>query len=254
MTQLTTHNLCKSFGSLAVTQSVSLEFKSGQRYAIIGPNGAGKTTFFNLLAGNLRPNSGQIVFDGKDITTLDVTSRSRVGIARSFQKNNLFADMSVIENISLACAIQANFGGVFWKRMSRLSGVHEDGERIARQVGLQNDLKTTVKHLSYGAQRQLEVGLAMACRPKVLLLDEPTSGMSPQETRRMDSLLNDLPRELVVIVIEHDMDIVLDYADQIAVLDYGQVLEQGTPAQIRASAIVRERYLGDGAFADYEVP
>jgi branched-chain amino acid transport system ATP-binding protein len=245
MSHLTTRNLYKSFGALAVTQDVTLDFQPGQRYAIIGPNGAGKTTFFNLLAGNLRPDSGSILLDGEDITRLDVTQRARIGIARSFQKNNLFTDLSVHDNLALACSIESGIAHAFWRLLSGVASVHRRALEIAEQIGLVEEAQTHVRHLSYGAQRQLEVGLALACRPKVLLLDEPTSGMSPQETARMDVLLNELPRTLTVIVIEHDMDIVLDYADHIAVLDYGRVLDQGPPDHIRASATVRERYLGD---------
>ncbi len=249
MSTLLTQTLCKSFGSLAVTQEVTLSFQSGMRYAIIGPNGAGKTTFFNLLAGNLQPDSGQILLDGRDITSLDVTSRARIGIARSFQRNNLFAEMTVHDNIAMACAIQDNVAPVFWRPMRGFSSVHKKAELIAQQVGLEDDRQTAVRHLSYGSQRQLEVALALACKPKVLLLDEPTSGMSPQETARMDHLIKALPRELTVIVIEHDMDIVLEFADQIVVLDYGRVLVQGTPAEIKNSAIVRQRYLGEEGVA-----
>ena len=249
MTKLQTQNLCKSFGSLAVTQDVTLTFEPGMRYAIIGPNGAGKTTFFNLLAGNLRPDSGQIILDGRNITSMDVTSRARAGIARSFQRNNLFAEMTEHENIAMACAIQDGKAPVFWRPMKGFSSIHSNAAGIASQVGLDGDLQVAVRHLSYGSQRQLEVALALACRPKVLLLDEPTSGMSPQETARMDRLIKALPRDLTVIVIEHDMDIVLEFADQIVVLDYGKVLEQGTPASIRDSAIVRQRYLGEEGIA-----
>jgi branched-chain amino acid transport system ATP-binding protein len=245
MSTLHTRNLCKSFGSLQVTQDVTLDFDAGKRYAIIGPNGAGKTTFFNLLAGNLRPDSGRIELEGRDITSLDVTSRARIGIARSFQRNNLFPEMTVHDNIAIACALQDGVAPVFWRPLRGFSSVHEKAEGIALQVGLEDDRQTAVRHLSYGSQRQLEVALALACKPKVLLLDEPTSGMSPQETTRMDHLIKALPRELTVIVIEHDMDIVLEFADQIVVLDYGRVLEKGTPAEIKGSSIVRQRYLGE---------
>jgi branched-chain amino acid transport system ATP-binding protein len=242
---LETRRLDKSFGSLAVAQSISLAFEAGLRYAIIGPNGAGKTTYFNLLAGNLRPDDGTIHFAGRDVTRLDVTSRARIGIARSFQRNNLFPDFTVRENLALACALRAGTARLFWRPMHRDAALHDQADAIAAEVGLADVLGTTVRQLSYGSQRQLEVALALACRPRVLLLDEPTSGMSPEETARMHALIAAIPRSLTVIVIEHDMDIVLDLADRIIVLDYGRVLEQGTPAEIRASAIVRERYLGE---------
>jgi branched-chain amino acid transport system ATP-binding protein len=242
---LATRQLSKSFGSLAVAQSISLTFDSGLRYAIIGPNGAGKTTFFNLLAGNLRPDAGTIEFAGRNVTALDVTQRARIGIARSFQRNNLFPDFTVRENLALACALRAGTARVFWQPMGKRTALHAEADEVAARVGLADALGTTVRQLSYGSQRQLEVALALACRPQVLLLDEPTSGMSPEETARMHSLIAAIPRSLTVIVIEHDMDIVLDLADRIIVLDYGRVLEQGTPAEIRASPVVRQRYLGE---------
>jgi ABC-type branched-subunit amino acid transport system ATPase component len=247
---LETRALCKSFGSLAVTQDISLAFEAGSRTAIIGPNGAGKTTYFNLLAGNLRPDSGTVAFAGQDVTALDMTSRARIGIARSFQRNNLFPDFTVRDNLGLACALRSGATRMFWRPMARLTSVHAEAEEIAGRVGLTDALQTMVRQLSYGSQRQLEVALALACKPQVLLLDEPTSGMSPEETSRMHALIAGIPRTLTVIVIEHDMDIVLDLADRIVVLDYGRVLEQGTPAEIRASPIVRERYLGEPAAGD----
>jgi branched-chain amino acid transport system ATP-binding protein len=247
MIALETRSLNKSFGSLAATQDVSLVFEAGLRYAIIGPNGAGKTTFFNLLAGNLRPGSGTILFTGRDVTRLDVTSRAKIGIARSFQRNNLFPDFTVRDNLVLACALRSGTTRVFWRPMRQAGLAQVEADEIAAQVGLAGVLGTVVRQLSYGSQRQLEVALALACRPQVLLLDEPTSGMSPEETARMHDLINAIPRSLTVIVIEHDMDIVLDFADRIIVLDYGRVLEQGTPAEIRASKIVRQRYLGEPA-------
>jgi branched-chain amino acid transport system ATP-binding protein len=254
MIALETRALHKSFGSLAATQDVSLAFEAGSRYAIIGPNGAGKTTYFNLLAGNLRPDSGTILFAGRDVTKLDVTSRAKIGIARSFQRNNLFSDFTVRENLMLACALRVGSTRVFWRPMRQTTSARGEADEIAEQVGLSDALGIMVRHLSYGSQRQLEVALALACRPQVLLLDEPTSGMSPEETARMHSLVTALPRSLTVIVIEHDMDIVLDFADRIIVLDYGRVLEQGTPSEIRASAIVRQRYLGDSIHSGAAVP
>jgi branched-chain amino acid transport system ATP-binding protein len=242
---LETRLLNKSFGSLAVAQNISLAFEAGLRYAIIGPNGAGKTTYFNLLAGNLRPDDGTIHFAGHDVTALDVTSRARIGIARSFQRNNLFPDFTVRDNLALASALRTGTTRVFWQAMHKRAAVHAEADEIAAKVGLADVLGTTVRHLSYGSQRQLEVALALACKPQVLLLDEPTSGMSPEETARMHALIAAIPRSLTVIIIEHDMDIVLDLADQIIVLDYGRVLEQGNSAEIHASAIVRERYLGE---------
>jgi len=245
---LETRSLNKSFGPLAVTQEVSLAFEQGLRYAIIGPNGAGKTTYFNLLAGNLRPNSGTVLFEGRDVTGLDVTARARIGIARSFQRNSLFPEFSVRDNLTFACALREGLTPVFWRPMRGLAAVHAQADEIANQVGLAEMLDHQVRQISYGSQRQLEVALALACQPRVLLLDEPTSGMSPEETARMHVLIKNLPRSLTIIVIEHDMDIVLDFADRIIVLDYGRVLEQGTPTEIRNSQVVRERYLGEQFF------
>ncbi len=244
MIALETRALEKAFGAIHVTQGVSLAFEQGSRTAIIGPNGAGKTTFFNLLAGNLHPDSGSILFEGRDITRLDATSRARVGISRSFQRNNLFPELTVRENLALACALRAGKTRNFWRPMSGLRGVGEEAAEVAARVGLAEALDAPVRAMSYGSQRQLEVALALALKPRVLLLDEPTSGMSPEETSLMHALLAGLPRTLTVVIIEHDMDIVLDLADNIVVLDYGRVLEQGPPAAIRASRVVRDRYLG----------
>lgn len=244
-TSLETRGLSKSFGSLAATRNVSLLFKGGQRTAIIGPNGAGKTTFFNLLAGNLRADAGAVLLGARDVTGLGLAERARLGIARSFQRNNLFTEQTVRENLAFASALRNGKTSVFWRPMSSLPAIRADAESVAERIGLADVLSVEVRHLSYGAQRQLEVGLALACQPKVLLLDEPTAGMSPDETARMRALIESLPSELTVIVIEHDMDIVMDIADRIVVLDYGSVLVEGTPAEIRESDIVRQRYLGE---------
>jgi ABC-type branched-subunit amino acid transport system ATPase component len=248
---LETRDLGKSFGSLVATRNVSLAFEAGLRHAIIGPNGAGKTTFFNLLAGNLRPDAGRVLLGQRDVTALGLAQRARLGIARSFQRNNVFMDSTVLENLVLARAVRDKKSAVFWRSMSSFGDLRRGAEAVAERVGLTGDLETPARALSYGGQRQLEVGLALACDPSVLLLDEPTAGMSPEETARMRDLIRELPQSLTMVIIEHDMDLVMDIADRIIVLDYGSVLTEGTPAQIRASDLVRERYLG-GASANLD--
>ncbi len=241
---LRAEGLTKSFGALEVTRQVSLQVPLGQRKAIIGPNGAGKTTLFNLLAGELKPSAGRIFLGEREVTGLLPNRRARLGLARSFQKNNLFPRLSVLQNLLLAQLAKSGGAQCFWRRLSRFAGPRRRAEAIAEQVGLASQLDAPVAALSYGAQRQLEIGLALATEPKVLLLDEPTSGMSPEETQRMLALVNDLPRDLAVVIIEHDMDMVFGTADRIMVLNYGQVLLEGTPEEVRASRVVQETYLG----------
>lgn len=244
---LATRNLSKSFGSLRAVQDVTLHFEPGGRYAIIGPNGAGKTTFFNLLAGNLIPDSGSIRMQERDITHLRLSQRAHLGIARSFQKNSLFPEMTVRESLALACLLRERKTFVFWRAIRSLKAPYDEALELSEQVGLTDALDIPTRFLSYGTQRQLEVALALSGRPKVLLLDEPTAGMSPEETERMRTLIGAMPPELTIIVIEHDMDLVMDISRDIIVLDYGRVLAQGSPAEIRTSELVRARYLGRAA-------
>ncbi len=244
---LRTDNLCKAFGALQVTRDVSLKIPQGARHAIIGPNGAGKTTLFNLLAGELAPDAGAIWIDDRDITHLPANRRARLGLARSFQKNNLFVRQTVRDNLLLADIAARGYGYRFWPRLARRRDAYEKAAGIANQIGLADELDRGVAELSYGAQRQLEVGLALMAEPKVLLLDEPTSGMSPQETGRMLRLIDDLPRSLIVVMIEHDMDLVFTHADRITVLNYGEVLMEGRPEDVRGSDVVQETYLGGEA-------
>ncbi len=246
---LRAEGLTKSFGALEVTRKVSLEVPLGQRMAIIGPNGAGKTTLFNLLAGEIKPSAGRIFLGEREVTGLLPNRRARLGLARSFQKNNLFPKLSISQNLLLAQLAKSGGARCFWRRLSHVSAPRRKAEAVAEQVGLAERLETPVEALSYGAQRQLEIGLALATEPKVLLLDEPTSGMSPEETQRMLALVNDLPRDLAVVIIEHDMDMVFGTADRIMVLNYGQVLLEGTPQEVRASKVVQETYLGGGGEA-----
>ncbi|MBT3701897.1 MAG: ABC transporter ATP-binding protein [Alphaproteobacteria bacterium] len=238
-------SLNKSFGSLVVTDNVSLHVPAGGRHAVIGPNGAGKTTFFNLLTGEIKANSGQVVIDGQDISSASPDARARAGLGRSFQKNNLFMEMTVLENLATASAVAMQLGKIFWKSFQTFSAVRQAAEEIAGLVNLADVLKVPVKNLSYGHQRQLEVGLALATRPKVLMLDEPTSGMSPEETAVMLKLISSLPRTLTILIIEHDMEVVFGVTDRITVLDYGSVLVEGTVEEVRNSEIVRQRYLGE---------
>ena len=241
---LRAENLCKAFGALQVTRDVSLEIPEGARHAIIGPNGAGKTTLFNLLAGELAPDAGAILIDDRDITRLPPNRRARLGLSRSFQKNNLFARQTVRDNLLLADIAARGYGYRFWPRLAARKDAFSKAETIAGQIGLADDMECGVAELSYGAQRQLEVGLALMAEPKVLLLDEPTSGMSPEETGRMLRLIDDLPGSLTVVMIEHDMDLVFAHADRITVLNYGQVLMEGRPEDVRGSDVVQETYLG----------
>lgn len=242
---LEVRGLRKSFGQLTVTDGIDLAVGTGAREAVIGPNGAGKTTFFNLLSGELKADSGAVFLDSVEITRHSPDRRARAGLARSFQKNNLFPDMTVGETLATAAAVSSGRGRVFWASFDRQKALQEKAEVLARQVGLLDELGSVVKHLSYGSQRQLEIGLALAVEPKLLLLDEPTSGMSPEETKAMQALIQSLPGSLTVLLIEHDMDVVFDMAERITVLDYGRVLLSGTPEDIRSSSVVREIYFGE---------
>jgi ABC-type branched-subunit amino acid transport system ATPase component len=240
-------HLRKAFGSLIVTDDVSLSVAQGAREAVIGPNGAGKTTLFNLLSGELKPDAGAILLAGRDITGLSPDRRVSAGIARSFQRNNLFPAMTVAESLAVAVAIRSGESRVFWRSFAGARALHDKAVRLAESVGLADHRHTLVRELSYGSQRQLEIGLALAAEPALLLLDEPTAGMSPEETKSMQRLIAGLPRALTLLLIEHDMDVVFDVAERITVLDYGRVLVQGPPAEIRGSSIVREIYLGGAA-------
>jgi branched-chain amino acid transport system ATP-binding protein len=242
---LEARGLCKSFGALEVTRDVSFVLPAGGRHAVVGPNGSGKTTLFNLLTGEVEADAGEIRLGGRDVTGLSTDARARAGLTRSFQKNNLFPDLTVRENLGLAIAIGEGWGRVFWRRFPRMPGLDARVAHLAERVHVSDSLDRAVRTLPYGTQRQVEIGLALAVTPKVLLLDEPTAGMSAGETSAMTALIGSLPRDIALLVIEHDMSVVFEVAERITVLDYGSVLVEGTPAEVRDSELVRRRYLGE---------
>ncbi len=244
MSALRTVDLCKSFGSLAVTKLVNLEIEPGERHVIIGPNGAGKTCLINQIGGQLRPSSGQIFVGEREITNLRPEQICRCGVSRTFQKNNLFRNLSALENVRLAVqAMQPHSLNGFAPVASFGKDWDRAGERL-RQVGLAERADWPASSLSYGEQRQLEIAVALASSPSILLLDEPTSGMSPAETEEMTAMIAALPRSTTVVMIEHDMKVVFSIADRITVLYYGEVLATGKPREISENTTVRQAYLG----------
>ena len=244
MSVLRTERLTKMFGSLVVTKDLDLSVEAGERHVIIGPNGAGKTSLINQIGGQLRPSSGRIFLNGADITGLSPDRISRQGIARTFQRNNLFPNLSVGENLRLAVQLRRGNPLDFRTPVSRLDGLRARAEEFMRLVHIDRDGGYPVRHLSYGEQRQLEIGMALAGEPRLLLLDEPTSGMSPAETGRMIELIGGLPRSLSILMIEHDMNVVFSLADRVTVLYYGEALASGTCAEIQGNRRVQEIYLG----------
>ena len=237
-------NLRKQYGALHAVRDVSLVVSSGDRHALIGPNGAGKTTLFNLLSGEIRPDSGSIEFDGMDCTRSSSDARARAGIGRSFQQNNLFGELSVKENLVTALVVSQGYGQRWWRPLSKVQELQIRAKELAETIGLTELLGAPVRTLSYGLQRQLEVGLALATEPKLLLLDEPTAGMGPSETDLMVSLIGKLPSNLTVLIVEHDMEVVFKVANQITVLDEGEILYEGSSDEVRRSHAVQSRYLG----------
>ena len=236
--------LTRNFGALSALAGVSLALEARERRAVIGPNGAGKTTLFNVITGQLPPSGGRILFDGHSIAGLPPHSVAQRGVSRSFQRTNLFPRLTVLENLRLAAAAGAGGSYDLLGRVERVTAPLGVAREAASAVGLADRIGETVGRLSYGEQRQLEVGVALATRPKLLLLDEPTAGMSPEETQRMTRMLEGLPREVTLLIIEHDMDVVGSLADRVTVLHYGQVLTEGTFDEVKRDPRVYEVYLG----------
>ena len=243
-TLLESRGLTKRFGGLTAVNRVDFQVRTGELRSVIGPNGAGKTTFFNLLTGVLPPSGGRILFKGADITGLPAHAVSRLGIARSYQVTNIFGDLSVFENVRIAAQSRVTHYR-FWGNADHLAAVNARAEEILRHLGLWAKRHLRGAELSHGEQRYLEIGIALATDPDFLLLDEPTAGMSPDETQRTATFVRRLAGHVTIVVVEHDMDVVMGISDRITVLNYGEVLAEGTPAEIRENADVRRVYLKD---------
>jgi branched-chain amino acid transport system ATP-binding protein len=236
--------LSKSFGGLVAVKDVSLTVAQGEHRAILGPNGAGKTTFFNLVAGDLSPSRGKIYFHGENITKLPCHKRAYRGMARTFQITNLFFNLPVIENMVLAVQALEKTKFSLLRSINAYPHLYEKGMEMLEEVGLQDVRDEVISNLSYGIQRQVEILLAITKEPKLLLLDEPTAGLSPAEATIMVEMLKKLPSAITMMIIEHDMDVAFELAESITVLHYGQVIAEGSNEEIRANEKVQEIYLG----------
>jgi branched-chain amino acid transport system ATP-binding protein len=240
-------NVSKRFGGVVATDDVTLEVAHGEVHALIGPNGAGKTTLVGQISGMLPVDSGRIVFEGEDVSRLKAHARVRAGIARSYQVTSLFRRFSVLENLALAVQARSGSSFSFWRPLAAETALAEEAREIAAQVDLQDKLDEPAGNLAHGEQRALEVGLALATRPRLLLLDEPMAGMGAEESQRMIAFLASLKERHSIILVEHDMDAVFRLADRISVLVYGRVIATDTPQNIRNNAEVRRAYLGEDA-------
>ena len=240
---LRTEQLTRAFGSLLAVDRVNVSVRRGELRSIIGPNGAGKTTFFRLISGEMKPSSGRIWFDGRDITGLPQHYVARLGVAKSYQITNVFPHLTVLENVRVAVQGHARAYD-FWSKASHLRDVRRRAETLLERIGLGRKGGQLAAHLSHGEKRHLEIGIALASDPALLLLDEPTAGMSPEETDETMRLIRELATGRTVILVEHKMKVVMRISDHVTVLHQGQVLAEGSPDEIRANALVQQTYLG----------
>jgi branched-chain amino acid transport system ATP-binding protein len=241
---LSTRGLDKSFGSLVVASDIALDLPPGERYALIGPNGAGKTTLINLITGMLKPDKGQIFLGQDEITMLKPEERVKCGLVRTFQINTLFPHLSALEAVALAVCERRGYAGNWWQKLPAYGDAIEEAYAILLSLRLAASCHRPTHELAYGQQRLLEIALALAAKPKVLLLDEPAAGVPQQESAELFSVIAGLSQEIAVLFIEHDMNVVFRFAHRIIVMVGGRILLQGTPKEIAADARVREVYLG----------
>ena len=239
-------DLRKSFGGVVATDALDLDVAAGEIHAVIGPNGAGKTTLVSQLSGALRPDAGRILFDGRDVTRLPDDARARLGLARSFQITSVFHEFTALDNVALAVQAHDGHSFRFWGAARRDARLREPARAALARVGLDGRADAIVRHMSHGEHRQLEIAMALATGPRLLLLDEPMAGMGPDESQRMVEILQGLKGSHAILLVEHDMDAVIALADRIIVLVYGRALASGTADEIRANEEVRAAYLGDG--------
>jgi branched-chain amino acid transport system ATP-binding protein len=237
------------FGGIVATNCVNLDLKKGARHALIGPNGAGKTTFINLLTGVLQPSAGRIVLEGEDISTLAPNERVGRGMVRTFQINQLFASMTPLETLALVISQHRGLGRRFWQALGADVGVTERAQALLEQFRLAEVMNQRTEHLAYGKRRLLEIAIALACEPRVLLLDEPVAGVPAGEREEILDTVSALPADVSVLLIEHDMDLVFSFAKRMTVLVNGSVLTEGDPEQIAADPQVKAVYLGHGEVA-----
>ncbi len=247
---LQVESLTKRFGGVVAADGISLALAAGELHAIIGPNGAGKSTLIGQLAGEVAPDSGRICFDGQEITKFPAYRRSQLGLARSFQVTTLFPDFTALDNVVLSVQAHSGHSFRFWRDARSEMELREPAQAALFRVGLAERGATRVADLSHGERRQLEIAMALAGRPRMLLLDEPMAGMGSEESSRLIELLRSLKGALTVMLIEHDIDAVFALADRISVLVYGRIIATGDPAAIRSDPAVREAYLGEGAADD----
>jgi branched-chain amino acid transport system ATP-binding protein len=244
-TILRTEGLSRQWGEFRANADISLTFRPGARHALIGPNGAGKTTFINLLTGALPPTSGKVWLRDRDITTLAQHERVRLGMTRTFQINTLFAGMTVLESVVLAICERRGLSHVWWKPVKHHGGVVDEAMALLASLKLTREAASITRNLAYGKQRLVEIALALATRPGILLLDEPAAGIPSADSRELFEVIAQLPRDVTVLFIEHDMGLVFRFAERITVLVGGKVLTEGSPAEIAADPRVKEVYLGE---------